>query len=281
MSGSSRAAVFLRTGSAPAMAVVAGAAYSVGSLVGLELRLPPATPSVLWPPNAILTALLLFVPPARWWSVLLGAAGAHFAVQLPGVVSRVRHGNLPHKLQRGAVRRWPHPIRERSALEIDTLGQVSVFLVIGGLAAPLEQSGCPGRPRPAAGAHVASRQRNPGAVARSASRRNRVTCARDQLMGRQLAKCRGRPPDLAVDRPSRAITGASRRTLPFITGDASDSGKGIQAPADCACSNLSHVRVAARRSIPTQPRGRGRFPSGPPVGPSRSSQEGSGSSAGP
>ncbi len=118
------------------MAVVAGAAYYVGSLVGLELRLPPATPSVLWPPNAILTALLLFVPHARWWSVLLGAAGAHFAVQLQvwslEFVTAIFLTNCSEALFAAGLIRYVSDQPSR----FDTLGQVSVFLVIGGLAAP-------------------------------------------------------------------------------------------------------------------------------------------------
>src|SRR5262245_25376500 len=58
------------------------AGYYLGCLLGLMLRLPPATPSVLWPPNAFLTAILLLVPPRRWPLVLLAALPAHLAVEL-------------------------------------------------------------------------------------------------------------------------------------------------------------------------------------------------------
>ncbi len=65
------------------MRVVAVAvAYYVASLVGLSLRLPPAITSVLWPPNAILTAALLLTPRRHWGSVLLGGLFAHLAAQL-------------------------------------------------------------------------------------------------------------------------------------------------------------------------------------------------------
>src|SRR5687768_8205825 len=57
-------------------------AYYVGTLVGLQLRLPPATPSVLWPPNAILATALLFTPPRLWALVLLAALPAHLWLQL-------------------------------------------------------------------------------------------------------------------------------------------------------------------------------------------------------
>jgi signal transduction histidine kinase/integral membrane sensor domain MASE1 len=70
---------------APGVAGLAAvaAAYYLGALLGAALRFPPATTSVLWPPNAILTAALLLVPPRRFWLVVLAALPAHFAAQLP------------------------------------------------------------------------------------------------------------------------------------------------------------------------------------------------------
>src|SRR5690606_25360040 len=63
------------------IAALVGVGYYVGVQVGLALRFPPATTSVLWPPNAILTAALLLTPVRRWWVCLAGALPAHFAVQ--------------------------------------------------------------------------------------------------------------------------------------------------------------------------------------------------------
>ena len=37
----------------PAIALASAAGYYLGSVVGLELRVPPATTSVMWPPNAV------------------------------------------------------------------------------------------------------------------------------------------------------------------------------------------------------------------------------------
>ena len=68
---------------AVAIALTVCAGYYFGSILGLLLRLPPATPSIIWPPNAILTAALLLVPPRRWWLVLLPVLPVHVAVQLP------------------------------------------------------------------------------------------------------------------------------------------------------------------------------------------------------
>jgi C4-dicarboxylate-specific signal transduction histidine kinase/integral membrane sensor domain MASE1 len=57
------------------------AAYYAGARLGFVLRFEPATTSVLWPPNALLTALLLLTPPARWWIVLASALPAHLLVE--------------------------------------------------------------------------------------------------------------------------------------------------------------------------------------------------------
>jgi signal transduction histidine kinase/integral membrane sensor domain MASE1 len=65
------------------VAILAGVAYYVGGLVGLQMRLPHSTPSVLWPPNSILTAALLLTAPRHWGAVLFGALAAHLAVELP------------------------------------------------------------------------------------------------------------------------------------------------------------------------------------------------------
>jgi integral membrane sensor domain MASE1 len=51
-------------------------------MMGFALTLPDHSVSTLWPPNAILLALLLLVPNQRWWFVLLGAFPAHLTVQL-------------------------------------------------------------------------------------------------------------------------------------------------------------------------------------------------------
>ena len=65
-----------------ATALLVCAAYYVGANVGFILRFPPATPSVLWPPNSILTATLLLSPPRRWGIYLLAAFPAHLVAEL-------------------------------------------------------------------------------------------------------------------------------------------------------------------------------------------------------
>ncbi len=61
--------------------VAVGAAYYLASRAGLALRIPPATTSVMWPPNTILTFALMLTPPRRWAWCLAAALSAHFAVQ--------------------------------------------------------------------------------------------------------------------------------------------------------------------------------------------------------
>jgi two-component system, LuxR family, sensor kinase FixL len=66
----------------PAIALGTCAGYYLASIVGFQLRLPPATTSVLWPPNAILTAALLLTAPRHWAGVLLAVLPVHLFIQL-------------------------------------------------------------------------------------------------------------------------------------------------------------------------------------------------------
>jgi hypothetical protein len=61
-----------------ATAIAVCLAYYAGSRVGLLMRFPPATTSLLWPPNAILSSVLLLTrSPRRWWLYLAAAFPAH------------------------------------------------------------------------------------------------------------------------------------------------------------------------------------------------------------
>ena len=64
-----------------AVAAVVGAGYYLGAQIGLALTFPPSTTSVLWPPNAILTAALLLVPPRHWWVCLAAALPVHLLLE--------------------------------------------------------------------------------------------------------------------------------------------------------------------------------------------------------
>jgi signal transduction histidine kinase/integral membrane sensor domain MASE1 len=71
-----------RTRRTLATAVAAAVGYYAGARLGFELRLPPAITSVIWPPNAFLTAILLLTPPRRWWIYIAAAFPAHVLVEL-------------------------------------------------------------------------------------------------------------------------------------------------------------------------------------------------------
>lgn len=115
--------------------------YYLGSLLGFALRFPPATTSLLWPPNAILTAALLLVPPRRFWLVVAAALPAHLAAQLPAGIPLSLSAAFfvtncaQALLAAGLVHRWSdEPAR------FDSLRRVLVFLAGAVLVAPLVTS---------------------------------------------------------------------------------------------------------------------------------------------
>ncbi|MFL5395948.1 MAG: hypothetical protein ACJ79G_24205, partial [Myxococcales bacterium] len=66
-------------------ALLVAVGYYAGANLAFLLRLRPAVPSVLWPPNSILMATLLLTPRRRWWIYLLAAFPAHLAAELPAL----------------------------------------------------------------------------------------------------------------------------------------------------------------------------------------------------
>jgi PAS domain S-box-containing protein len=56
--------------------------YFVGARVGFAFTIHPSPVSTLWPPNSILLAALLLMPPRAWAIMLLAAFPAHLAIQL-------------------------------------------------------------------------------------------------------------------------------------------------------------------------------------------------------
>ena len=124
-----------------AIAVGAGVGYYLASVVGFQLRLPPATTSVLWPPNAILTAALLLTPPRRWPVILLAVLPVHLIIQLQTefplslVLSLFVTNCLEALIAAGLLYRLSdEPTR------IDTLPRLAAFLVAVVVAAPLLSS---------------------------------------------------------------------------------------------------------------------------------------------
>ena len=116
-------------------------AYYAGANIGFILRFPPLTPSVLWPPNAILTAALLLTPARRWWLYLLAALPAHLLAEaqagwaMPLVLSLFATNCSEALLAAAWVRRWSNePTR------LDTLRRVFIFVAGAGVFAPFASS---------------------------------------------------------------------------------------------------------------------------------------------
>src|SRR5882672_2780463 len=128
-------------GRVAASAVLVGVAYYVGAKVGLVLRLPPATSSVVWPPNSILTATLLLSPRRRWWLYLLAAFPAHLAGELPAdfpipLVLALFVTNCSEALLAAVCVRWLTDAPAR----LDTLRRMVAFIVGAVLVAPFGSS---------------------------------------------------------------------------------------------------------------------------------------------
>ena len=120
------------------IAAAAAIGYYAGSRIGLALRLPSAVPSVMWPPNAILTAVLLVTPPRLWYAVLLGALPAHIVAQLPTgwpppLVAALFVTNCGEALLAAAGIRWLNDQPTR----FDTLRRFAIFLCVAVIGAPL------------------------------------------------------------------------------------------------------------------------------------------------
>ena len=97
-----------------AIGLLIGAAYYVAAEVGIALTLRPAPVSTLWPPNAVMMAILLLAPPRLWWAVLLAALPAHLFVELkagipvPMVVSWFVSNSVDSLIGAGLIR-WLSP----------------------------------------------------------------------------------------------------------------------------------------------------------------------------
>jgi signal transduction histidine kinase/integral membrane sensor domain MASE1 len=116
-------------------------AYYVGATVGMQLRNSPVAPSFLWPPNAILTAVLLVAPPQRRWMLLLAALPAHLLVQaqagrpLPLALALFVTNCSEAVIAYVLLRRW-----RVLPLRFDTLRGTAAFIVGAVILAPLLSS---------------------------------------------------------------------------------------------------------------------------------------------
>jgi signal transduction histidine kinase/integral membrane sensor domain MASE1 len=116
-------------------------AYFLGAQFGLLLRVPGATPSVLWPPNALLTCALLLVPPQHWWTCLLAVVPAHLTLSvgtgwpIPMVAGLFASNATEALIGASLLRR----LSDRPTA-FDSLERVLAFVVAVVLAAPLLSS---------------------------------------------------------------------------------------------------------------------------------------------
>jgi two-component system, LuxR family, sensor kinase FixL len=123
----------------PALAVAA--CYYLGARIGFLLQAPSVPTSVLWPPNAILSAALLLSPVRRWWIFVLAVIPAHFGVQLgvvesPWLATAWFATNWSEALIAAViVRRFSD-----APAGFDTLRRMAVFIVGAGLVAPFASS---------------------------------------------------------------------------------------------------------------------------------------------
>src|SRR3989442_9345645 len=120
--------------------LVVAVAYYLAAQLGSILRFPPTTPSVLWPPNSILTATLLLTPVRRWWLYLLAALPAHLAAELPVLPPLLVFGLFSTNCAEALVAPAGLPWLIDPPTRFDTLPRMAVFVLVGALFAPFVSS---------------------------------------------------------------------------------------------------------------------------------------------
>ena len=125
----------------PVVALATCAGYYLGSVIGLALTLPPATTSVLWPPNAVLTAALVLTRPKRWPFVLLPVLPLHVLIQygtgwpLPLILTLF----VTNCLEAGIAAGGMHLLSD-TPWRLDTLRGLASFYICAVVLAPLLSS---------------------------------------------------------------------------------------------------------------------------------------------
>jgi signal transduction histidine kinase/integral membrane sensor domain MASE1 len=125
----------------PVVALATCVGYYLGSVIGLALTLPPATTSVLWPPNAVLTAALLLIRPKRWPFVLLPVLPLHVLIQygtgwpLPLILTLFVTNCLEAVIAAGGM----HLLSD-TPWRLDSLRGLASFYICAVVAAPLLSS---------------------------------------------------------------------------------------------------------------------------------------------
>jgi signal transduction histidine kinase len=123
----------------PALAVAVG--YYLAARLGLVLTLKPHPISTLWPPNALLAAVLMLAPTRAWWWLLAAVLPAHLLAELQsGVPTAMVLGwytsNCSEALIAAAIVRAFVP----GTLRLDSLRSAAIFVAGAVLAAPLLSS---------------------------------------------------------------------------------------------------------------------------------------------
>jgi PAS domain S-box-containing protein len=114
--------------------------YYAGAVLGFALTPSQDPVSTLWPPNAILMAVLLLTPPRSWWIVLAAVFPAHLLVELPsGIPLPTVMGwfvtNVAEAILGAALLR-PY----MTTPFFGSVRQVTLFVLFAGILAPLATS---------------------------------------------------------------------------------------------------------------------------------------------
>jgi signal transduction histidine kinase/integral membrane sensor domain MASE1 len=126
---------------AAAISLAVAVSYYLGSRLGLLLRFPPETTSVLWPPNAILTATLLLTTSRRWWLYLAAALPAHLAVQSgTGWPIEMILALFVTNCSEAILAAWTIQAAGKGPVRFDTLRGMTIFLAGAVLIAPFVSS---------------------------------------------------------------------------------------------------------------------------------------------
>jgi signal transduction histidine kinase len=123
----------------PALAVSVG--YYLAARLGFALTLAPHPISTLWPPNALLAAVLMLAPTRAWWWLVAAALPGHLAGELlSGVPTAMVLGwyvsNCSEALIAAALVRAFQP----APMRFDSLRNAVLFFFCAVLAAPILSS---------------------------------------------------------------------------------------------------------------------------------------------
>jgi len=128
-----------RQWAAPALLLAVG--YYLAARLGFAFTLQPHPISTLWPPNALLLAALLLAPVRAWWWLLAAALPAHLLAELQsGVPTAMVLGWFASNCSEALIGAFLVRAFVRGPLRLDSFRNASVFLLCGGLAAPLLSS---------------------------------------------------------------------------------------------------------------------------------------------